>query len=68
MKCQACSREAQDKYCKYHGRALQGLQEHYKAWVKAYGQISWHDFLTRLIEMKETGTWVKEVISVELKK
>jgi hypothetical protein len=41
---------------------------HYKTWVDAYGGISWQDFLNKLSTMQETGSWVKEVIAVELKK
>ena len=40
----------------------------YKSWVDAYGGVSWEDFLGRLSKMKETGSWVKEVIEAELKK
>jgi hypothetical protein len=36
--------------------------------VKAYGIISWSDYLNKLVEMNDTGIWVKQVISVELKK
>lgn len=41
---------------------------HYKAWVNVYGRISWEEFLTKLLSMQETGSWIKEVIEVELKK
>jgi hypothetical protein len=37
-------------------------------WVHAYGLVSWNAFLNRLLNMNETGSWIKEVISVELKK
>ncbi|AFU59735.1 hypothetical protein Ngar_c28150 [Candidatus Nitrososphaera gargensis Ga9.2] len=52
----------------HHGKALESLTNHYKEWVDAYGGISWQDFLDRLSRMQETGSWVKEVIAVELKK
>jgi hypothetical protein len=29
--------------------------------------MSWSDYLTKLVKMNETGIWVKEVISAELK-
>jgi hypothetical protein len=44
------------------------MTDHYKAWVEAYGRISWDDFLNKLLKMQETGSWIKEVIEVELKK
>lgn len=68
MTCLACGKQAQDRYCAYHEKALQNLRAHYDTWVHAYGNISWEKFLERLEEMQETGAWVKEVIKVELKK
>jgi hypothetical protein len=68
-KCSACSRKAStDKYCDYHAQSFESLKEHYNQWVKAYGTISWSDYLTKLVKMNETGIWIKEVISIELKK
>jgi hypothetical protein len=70
QKCAACHRKTllDSKYCLYHYQALESLTGHYRAWVDAYGGISWQDFLSKLSEMQETGSWVKEVIEVELKK
>lgn len=68
-KCAACHRIAlSGNYCQYHSQALESLTGHYKAWIDAYGGISWQDFLGKLSMMKETGSWVKEVIEIELKK
>jgi len=36
-------------------------------WNKAFDGLSWTDYMNRLLELKETGSWVKEVISAELK-
>ncbi|MEM2140641.1 MAG: hypothetical protein QXJ74_04020 [Nitrososphaera sp.] len=68
MECPACGRQVQDRYCKYHEQAFSSLKAHHEAWVRAYGSITWQEFLERLHEMKETGQWVREVIKVELKK
>lgn len=68
MKCRACSRQADGKYCAYHGRALEQLRQHHSAWVRAYGDISWEKYIKKLSGMKETGTFVKEVIEAELEK
>jgi hypothetical protein len=67
--CCVCSRKVltTKKYCFYHNQALDDIKEHYAKWVYAYGVISWNDFLNRLLYMDETGSWIKEVISVELK-
>jgi hypothetical protein len=56
------------KYCLHHKQAFDSMINHYKAWVKAYGRISWEEFLTKLSSMQETGRWIKEVMDVELKK
>jgi hypothetical protein len=67
-KCFACARKvSMSKYCFYHAQAFDNLTEHYKRWVEAYGTISWRDFLNKLLQMNETGIWVKDVIVVELK-
>ncbi len=67
-KCSVCSRKASiDKYCDYHTQSFESLKEHYNQWVRAYGTISWSDYLTKLVKMNETGIWIKEVISAELK-
>jgi hypothetical protein len=69
QKCAACHRKTlSGDYCTYHAQALASLTGHYGAWVDAYGGISWQDFLIKLSKMKETGSWVKEVIDAELKK
>jgi hypothetical protein len=44
------------------------LQEHYKTWVRAYGEMSWDGYLAKVREMKEAGDWVKEVIEAETKR
>jgi hypothetical protein len=70
QKCAACHRKTMqgNKYCLHHDQAFTCLIEHYKAWVNAYGRISMDDFMNKLRSMEETGSWVKEVIEVELKK
>ena len=68
--CVACQRKAlpDSRYCLHHKKASDSMADHYRAWVDAYGGISWEDFLNRLSKMPETGSWVKEVIAAELKK
>lgn len=69
-KCTACHRIAlkNSEYCLHHNQAFDSITNHYKAWVNAYGSISRQDFLLKLSTMQETGSWVKEVIALELKK
>ena len=70
QKCAACHRKVftESEYCLHHKRALDSLSDHYRAWIDAYGSISWQDFLIKLSKMKETGSWVKQVIEAESKK
>ena len=69
-KCAACHRKAMPggRYCLHHQQALDSVTGHYRAWIDSYGGISWEEFLIRLSKMKETGSWVKEVIEAESKK
>jgi len=69
-KCTVCHRKALsgDKYCVHHKQAFDNIINHYKVWVNAYGRISWEEFLIKLSGMQETGSWVKEVIALELQK
>jgi hypothetical protein len=67
-RCAACFRVIQlDKYCSYHHQAFLNLKKKYNLWVRAYGQISWQEYLKKLQDMHETGLWVKEVIGLESK-
>ena len=50
-----------------HHDAFLNLKQKYETWVYAYGQISWQEYLNKLITMNEVGVWVKDVIVVESK-
>jgi hypothetical protein len=67
MKCEACYRDAPDRFCKYHNDAYDALKKNYDAWCNAYGKISWNEYLKKVLELKETGSWVKDVAMLELK-
>jgi len=67
VRCMLCVRKAiQEKLCEFHFEALESLRTHYQVWISSYGDITWHDYLTRLHEIKYTGKWVKDVIEIEL--
>jgi hypothetical protein len=69
-KCAVCYREVVakgKKFCIYHSQAYDSLKKQYDAWVKAYGGISWDDYLKKLLTLDQTGSWVKDVINLELK-
>jgi hypothetical protein len=69
IKCAVCTQKVsnQNKYCLYHKQAYDNLIKHYKIWNKAFDGLSWTNYMNKLLELKETGSWVKEVISAELK-
>jgi hypothetical protein len=39
----------------------------FHAWVQAYGGISWENYMKKLLTLDQTGSWVKDVINLELK-
>ncbi len=68
MKCRTCSREASsNEFCTYHEQAYDALKTNYDVWRDAYGKLSWKEYLEKLLECKETGSWIKDVIMLELK-
>jgi hypothetical protein len=70
VRCTVCTQKVfndSGKFCLYHKQAYDNLIKHYKIWNKAFGDSSWTNYMNKLLELKETGSWVKEVISAELK-
>lgn len=76
MKCRACGREAgralhspsqhSQEFCAYHAQAYEKLKWGYDEWLNAYGKISWEEYLKRLLERRESGSWVRDLIMLEL--
>jgi hypothetical protein len=65
--CLICSRAAADKYCEYHRKSFDKLISNYASWKIALGDISWVDYLTKLLDLQETGSSIKDIIEKELK-
>lgn len=67
-KCRLCNRKPQkgSDFCRYHMDAYDSLKKNYGSWLTAYGQLSWKEYLEKLLKTKETGKWIKEVIKLEL--
>lgn len=42
------------------------LRENYQVWKKAYKDITWQEYLARLLELEDTGGWIKDIIKHEL--
>lgn len=63
MKCRLCQRpsESEAGFCRYHGRAKVALEEAYKVWKNAYGELTWAQYLDKIIKNQETGQWASEV-------
>lgn len=69
-KCSVCARDVivdGKKYCLYHSQAYDSLQKQYRAWVNAYGGFSREAYMKKLLDLDQTGDWVKDVIRIELK-
>ena len=69
IKCVACTRKSctNSKYCTYHHDAFLNLKQKYESWIYAYGQISWQEYMNKLLMMNGVGIWVKDVIAIESK-
>ncbi|MHA1400778.1 MAG: hypothetical protein ACTSQE_10570 [Candidatus Heimdallarchaeaceae archaeon] len=53
-------------YCNEHMQAKQALKMGYEHWLKAYGVLSWEDYLKRLLELgDQVGKDVQAVAEYE---
>ncbi|MBS7655698.1 hypothetical protein KEJ50_04265 [Candidatus Bathyarchaeota archaeon] len=62
-KCVICFNEVEENedFCELHKLAYLNIIKAYSEWKKAYGEVSFKDFLEKIIEAKESGEAVKEV-------
>jgi len=61
MTCRICGRDAESQLCELHKKAYENLIENYEDWKKAMN-ISWSEYLRKILENLYTGYWVREVI------
>ncbi len=61
MKCAICGKPGQESLCQRHAGAKKRLEAAFPQWTKAYGGISWEDYLDNVIRNVQTGPWAKEV-------
>ena len=62
ISCTICKKEIPSgDYCKYHQEAYQNLKEKYNEWLEAFGELTFTEYLQKLIVNPDTGLWVKEV-------
>ena len=67
--CVICEREMlQDNYCEYHVKAYTNIMEAFDDWQEGYGELSFVEYLQKIIENPATGVWAKEVAEDLLKK
>jgi len=60
--CIICERVcASGKYCKYHADAHQNIMQNYDEWKEAYGDLSFQEYLHKIIDNTSTGIWACEV-------
>ncbi len=62
MKCPICglNKYEESDYCENHQSAYLNLKERYDDWKKSMN-ISWREYLKKIIENENTGEWVREV-------
>jgi hypothetical protein len=60
LKCKICGKDATGSYCKHHMKAYRNIVNKYEIWRQTL-EISWKDYLRKLIENAYTGFWAKEV-------
>ena len=64
--CLICSRTTSSKYCGYHSKSFDKLASGYESWKRALGEISWEDYLRNLLELQETGSYIRDIVEKEL--
>ena len=69
-KCPLCERisHADTSYCSFHDMAHTEIKSRFLEWNIAFGYASWERYLERIIGLKETGVWAREVARLELRR
>jgi hypothetical protein len=60
-KCVICLNEADEDFCELHKLAYLNIIKAYDEWRNAYDEVTFKDFLEKIINAKESGEAVKEV-------
>jgi hypothetical protein len=66
MKCRICNREALEKYCELHEKAYKNIVQKYEDWRRTM-DISWTEYLNKIVNNPYTGSWAKEIAEQLLK-
>jgi hypothetical protein len=61
--CRLCKRDCAESsdLCEYHLTAKRNVEAGYEKWNRAYGGVTWKEYLQRLQQSAETGQWAREV-------
>jgi hypothetical protein len=59
--CEICKRKGEKTFCDYHTKAYYNIVKNYDYWRNSYEELSWEEYLMKLIANPECGKWVKEV-------
>ncbi|MGQ9720624.1 MAG: hypothetical protein ACUVXA_04785 [Candidatus Jordarchaeum sp.] len=62
MKCPICNLNGYEEsgYCENHQSAYFNLKEKFDDWKKSMN-VSWQEYLKKVIENENTGEWAREV-------
>jgi len=69
-KCPLCERisHTDAQYCSFHDVAYAEIKSKFLDWNIAFGNAGWERYLERIIGLKETGVWAREVARLELRR
>jgi DNA topoisomerase-1 len=66
-RCKICDRAEQSNgLCRFHLEAVRRLKRFYSEWRKRMG-VSFHEYLSILVQRSEAGSWIKEAAKYLLK-
>jgi hypothetical protein len=54
------------RLCHNHDIASNEIREAYATWQEGYGELSWRNYLKKVLSIPETGQWAQEVAKQEL--
>lgn len=62
-RCTICGRRSvhERPLCRYHSAAYDIIERKFNEWKCATG-CSWTEYIDELLEMEETGIWVRDVL------
>ena len=67
--CPICKKDMEnlhEQYCMNHSKAKKELEKGYEAWLKAYGSLSWDDYLQKILDLEGlVGDFVREITQHE---